>query len=146
MPGQVADAFSTMNPILRVPLYKGCASKKQASSKYGNFLLRFLAMRNFANKSLIAASLTERSLRSVMFSGCVDVKYFKRSTAIDPYLAVFDPSNGVPRKRLPMVWSAMSFAALSVSWFLESAFATTKPPRLCATKMIGRSVYRNQQY
>jgi hypothetical protein len=42
---------------------------------------------------------------------------------------------------VPMVRSAISLAASSVPWGRERALATTRPPRLCATNMIGRSVY-----
>lgn len=75
-----------------------------------------------------------------MFWPAADMKYDSMRTAKLPYLVLEEPWKGVPRKSVPMVQSAISLAASSVPWGWKRALATTRPPRLCATNMMGRSV------
>jgi hypothetical protein len=78
-----------------------------------------------------------------MSFGFVVLNKSKNLRAISAHPALGDPLNGVPRKMIPLVFLTISRNCSSPPCLRASALAQTRPPRLCATKMIGLPFYPN---
>ena len=138
-PGRQAESLGTMTPILIFPLCITHPSKKQATSTNCFNSERSRALRNFWKAVLMLISFVERSSRSFTSSLCVVVIQSSIFSALLPHFAFDDSSKGVPRKTIPIVLSTRLLLAMSVPLCLDSALAHTRPPKLCETKIIGRS-------
>ena len=105
MPGRQADSLGTMVPIFLPALYMAYCSKKQATSTNCLVSDRSRAFRNFWKASLMLISFAERSSRSFTSSLCVVLIQSSILSALPAHFAFEDPSNGVPRKTIPIVFS-----------------------------------------